>query len=111
MKNKKQQLEDAVCVSWEEFELGWGTRPDGFSLHLTESHYHAFVKSYSKRMSDSAPNEYSRPAGKPMKVRVSRNLYLEIKNSGKGMRRYDEEDLVANGDLIFVSARTGWVPI
>lgn len=48
--------------AWEETERHWGIRPDGFSLHLSESDYKQFVKEYWDSMPDSAPEIYYRPA-------------------------------------------------
>ena len=108
---KAAKLESVVYVSWEESERGWGTRPDGFSLHLTESDYRSFVKVYWAGMPDSVPHEYSRPAGSPTKAHVSKNLYEEINKSNNGIRGYDETTLVDDGDLIFISQRSGWMPM
>ena len=35
-----------VCQYWEESERGWGVRPDGCSLHLTEADRKQFIKEY-----------------------------------------------------------------
>lgn len=108
---KNQKLEAVIYVSWEESERGWGTRPDGFSLHLTEKDYIDFKRDYWARMPDEVPDEYSRPAGDLTKVKVSRNLYNKIKKTKKGMRLYDENSVVRNGELVFISKRSGWMPI
>lgn len=108
---KNQKLEEVIYVSWEESEMGWGTRPDGFSIHLTEKDYRVFEKSYWDEMPKEVPHEYSRPAGSPTKVRVGRDLYNKIKKTKKGMRLYNENSLVRNGELAFISKRSGWVPI
>lgn len=33
-----------VCQKWKEVELGWGERPDGFSLHVSEEDRQQFIK-------------------------------------------------------------------
>ena len=43
------------CLAWEESEQGWGTRPDGFSLHVTVDVGRAYVKAHN----DSLPDEVS----------------------------------------------------
>ena len=110
---KNQNLEDAIYVSWEESERDWGVRPDGFSLHLTEKDFWDFEKEYWSKMPREIPYEYSRVAGSPTKVKVSRSLYDKIKKTKNGKRFYldvDEDSLVKNGELIFISERSGWVP-
>ncbi len=57
-----------VVQKWEESEAGWGTRPDGYSLHRTEEDRLAFVTAYWDSMPDRPPAEYSRPDGKPYEV-------------------------------------------
>jgi len=81
---EKQNLEDVIYVSWEESERGWGTRPDGCSLHLTETDYRKFEKAYWAEMPNYIPDEYSRPGGNPERVSVSETLYEQIKESKNG---------------------------
>lgn len=50
-------------LRWEESERGWGTRPDGFSVHASAEEMADYVKSYWNGMPDRIPDEYSRPAG------------------------------------------------
>ncbi len=43
----KVKEENAVVVQkWEETERGWGVRPDGFSLHLTDADRSAYIGEY-----------------------------------------------------------------
>ena len=112
-KQKNQTLEDAIYVSWEEVELGYGTRPDGFSLHLSEEDFIAFEKDHWERYKgyfDSGGSDYSRPAGSPTRVKVSRNIYEEIKETKNGSFYDNERSLVDGGELVFLGQRTGWVP-
>lgn len=107
----EKNLEYAVYVSWEESERGWGERPDGFSLHLTEADAQAFIGDYWNSMPDKiggmAPDEYSRPAGNPFVVQVSGKLYGEIKKTKNGIRCYDRK-LALGGEISFPFKRTGW---
>mgnify|MGYP001573228924 CR=1 FL=1 len=107
----KKNLENAAYVSWEESERGWGTRPDGCSLHLTEEDYRKFVNMYWKGMPNEVPDEYSRPAGSPCEVKVSKRLYDEIRRSKYGLRYFDDNEcsLVKKKELVFVGERSGWV--
>jgi hypothetical protein len=109
----KKKLEQIIYVSWEESESGWGTRPDGCSLHLTKEKYDAFLKKYWARMPKSTPCEYSRPAGEPCVAFASEKLYNKVKKSGNGMFCYQDEErkLVKNKELKYGSQRSGWVPV
>jgi hypothetical protein len=55
---------------WLESERGWGTRPDGYSLHLTEADRQAYIKAYRAKMPGAVPDEYARPASRPQLVEV-----------------------------------------
>lgn len=60
---------------WEESERGWGTRPDGFTIHREKGH----IDLYLKRMREqeavyykgAVPNEYSRPCGTPYQALIT----------------------------------------
>ena len=111
MKSKNAKLEEVVYVSWEESERGWGTRPDGCSLHLTESDFQAFEKEYWKRMPHEVPDEYSRPAGEPVIAYVNKKIYKDIKKSKNGIRLWSHEESQAakSKHLVYGHERSGWV--
>lgn len=81
-----------VRQNWLESERDWGTRPDGFSLHLTDDDRIAYVKAYWDQMPDTIPAEYSRPTGDPFLHEVSEETYQEVLAATKehGIRRYNE---------------------
>ncbi len=99
----KPQLEEIVYVSWEESERGWGTRPDGSSLHLTRNDFQIFLEAYWAKMPDEVPDEYSRPAGKPVIAYASPDLYKRIQEGAHGLRlwQHEESELVLKKDLVY----------
>jgi hypothetical protein len=70
---------------WIESERGWGTRPDGYTLHLNKTDRHAFIKAYWDRMPREVPVEYSRPEGEPVLVDVDGATFEKIKASRNGI--------------------------
>lgn len=66
--------------NWEESERGWGTRPDGFTVHPNRAHRDAYVKWYYATFNNksSTPDEYTRTSGEPYPVQVDAKLYTEI---------------------------------
>jgi len=114
-REKRKELETIIYVSWEESERGWGTRPDGCSLHITGEDYNQFLKTYWKGMPEETPDEYSRPAGDPTEALASPSLYKQIKNAKEkyGLRIFEHEQvkLEKNKDLTFKTKRNGWMPI
>ncbi len=71
---------------WLESERGWGQRPDGYSLHLTESDRQRYITEYWGRMPDEVPDEYSRPDGSPVRIDVDELLYAQVAASKNGLR-------------------------
>ena len=75
-----------VVQKWEESERGWGTRPDGYSLHLTEADRRKYGGEYWAQMPDDTPNAYSRPDGTAYIADVYGETYETIKQSKNGIR-------------------------
>lgn len=94
MKNQKLPAKnlkhDVVVQKWEESELGWGTRPDGFSLHLTDADRKSFIKAYWDSMPNAVPDEYSRPDGDPYEIQVDDKTFAIVKATLNGCRSYDD---------------------
>jgi hypothetical protein len=67
-------------------ERGWGQRPDGYSLHLTESDRKQYIKDYWDKMPDEVQDEYSRPEGSPERIDVDETLHAQVKASKNGLR-------------------------
>lgn len=65
---KTQPTHYTVLVQeWEESERGWGTRPDGYSVHLSHEDRDKYVSGYNETFNnlDEAPDEYTRVSGDP----------------------------------------------
>jgi hypothetical protein len=112
-RKKQQKLEQAVYLNWEESERGWGTRPDGCSLHLTEEDAQQYVRDYAETLPKEVPNEYERPAGVPVGVTVTKDIYRQIRKSKNGIRLcfVQEKEYAKIGKLIYGAQRSGWVPV
>jgi len=67
-----------ICQKWEESERGWGQRPDGYSLHLTEEDRVAYIKAYWEVMPSDVPDEYSRPCGDPFVCEVDKDTAEQL---------------------------------
>lgn len=95
-----------IVQKWEESEVGWSTRPDGFSLHLTETDRKAFVAEYwekQKAASPEPPDEYSREDGTPYEAEVDDKTYEQVKASKNGIRDFGIPPGKGGTD--------GWVPM
>ena len=87
----KKNLQEIILVDWEESERGWGTRPDGCSLHINSKDYAQYIKNYWARMPKEVPDEYSRPSSNPVDAYVTQKLYERIKGSKNGIMIYETE--------------------
>lgn len=96
-----------VCQKWLESERDWGTRPDGYSLHLTDKDRKQYVEEYWDAMPDKidgrAPDIYSRPDGTPYVCDVDVDMYEKIKKSKNGIRNFDRAPGSGGTD--------GWIPL
>ena len=72
----------AYLVTWTEYERGWGCRPDGASLHLTQKNAKEYISAYWKTMPKEAPYEYSREDSATGRlVAITPKLYNQLKKA------------------------------
>jgi hypothetical protein len=97
-----------ICQRWEESERGWGTRPDGTTLHLSEEDLCRFIKNYWDSMPDringKAPDIYSRPDGDAFPVLVNDILWSDIVNSKKPYGYWIQDNDMKRGEIRRVTA-------
>jgi len=72
-----------VAQEWTESERGWGRRPDGFSLHLTNEACAEFIRRYNAKYNNEkeTPECYSFADGSPRVIDVGIKTYKKI-NAG-----------------------------
>lgn len=80
-------MHTVICQPWEESEAGWGTRPDGYSLHVDDDTRRQYIIAYWDKMPTLAPAEYSRPDENAYRVDVDDETYQNL-ISGEGSRRH-----------------------
>jgi len=77
----------AIMETWTESEAGFGTRPDGVSLHLNKEDYQSFTKDFwDNNGGGPTPSEYSREDGKTQVINVTDDVYKEIEETKNGLR-------------------------
>jgi hypothetical protein len=76
-----------ICQPWREYERGWGSRPDGCSLHLTILDRDQFVDAYNKKHNSqrTAPDVYSVASGDWYFAEVEPEVYAAVANSDCGI--------------------------
>lgn len=83
-------MKRVIVQKWEEHEPGWGFRPDGYSLHITEDDRKTFVDQVVASEEASRSLEDSRPDGDPYTIDVEESEYEEIAAAAPGMRRHNK---------------------
>ena len=100
--------------SWEESEAGWGQRPDGFSLHITEDSAKNFVDSFMKSqeevLGEATPPEYDRPAGNPYRVSVDDETLAKIEETENGLRVSRWGEQIPQPEPVNDKEQSGWRP-
>jgi hypothetical protein len=96
MRARKSKRYTVIVQEWEESERGWGVRPDGASLHLTETDRKAYCEDFWKREKKSnpggeVPDEYTRESGGPKTMEVDETVYQKIKKSKHGITLWQTE--------------------
>lgn len=94
-----------VCQKWEERERGWGSRPEGFSLHVSYEGLARYIKTYWARMPAATPDEYSCPSGTPYPIGVSDAVLAEVAAAGDGLRYFSFGNNPGSGGI------DGWLPV
>ncbi len=81
----------AYMLTWEESEAGWGVRPDGLSLHLSQQHVKEYLAELTRsRQGTSTPHEYDRPCGDAVAVEVTDDVYEDLVRKGGHLRAYTD---------------------
>lgn len=96
-----------VVDTWTEYERGWGSRPDGLSMHLNTTDHKKFLAEFNKKHNNlpSVPDEYTTADNAPRVVDVPESLYqrlVDLKAEGKlglfAASREDEKTILAGKD-------------
>lgn len=81
----------AIIETWTESEAGWGTRPDGISIHKSKESYELYVENFWKDQPRETPNEYSRPDSRQRVATISDDLLKKLEESENGFRVWQHE--------------------
>ena len=80
-------MNKVILQIWEESERGWGTRPDGCSMHIDLKERENYIQTlYESRKSDeSIPHEYERIVGEGVEAFIEDALF-ELVQKDKSLR-------------------------
>jgi hypothetical protein len=90
-------MNKVILQIWEESERGWGTRPDGCSMHIDLKERENYIQTiYNSRKSDtSIPDEYERIVGEGVEAFIEDSLYnLVQKDKSIRLTQYQMNNLM-----------------
>ncbi len=84
-RSKTSQPFVGVIETWTEYERGWGSRPDGVSLHFAgidnKNFVEKFIADRKAKYGKSVPDEYSSNDGNVTAVYISESLYERLEDA------------------------------
>ena len=96
-----------VLQIWEESERGWGTRPDGCSMHIDSKERERYIQAiYERRKSDaSIPNEYDRIVGEGIEAYIEDALFDLVQKGGSiRLTQYQMNNLMGMEEITIKEA-------
>jgi len=100
-------MNKVILQIWEESERGWGTRPDGCSMHIDLKEREKYIQSiYDSRKSDeSIPHEYDRIVGEGVEAFIEDALYtLVVKDKSIRLTQYQMNNLMGMEEITIKEA-------
>ena len=68
-------MNKCVFQLWEESERGFGTRPDGCSIHIDSDNRNNYIKSIYDSRKDEVPNIYDKIIGSELEAFIDDELF------------------------------------
>ena len=69
---------------WEESERGWGSRPDGYTIHKVKEDINFMLANMRKKEEErgysetNPPDEYTRPDGRPYQAEIQDEAIIKL---------------------------------
>lgn len=95
-------MNKVILQIWEESERGFGTRPDGCSMHIDLKERENYIRSiYNIRKTDaSIPNEYDRIVGEGVEAFIEDSLYTLVeKDKSIRLTQYQMNNLMGMEEI------------
>lgn len=83
-------MNKVVLQFWEESERGFGTIPDGCSIHIDSENRNSYIKSIYNYRTDEVPDKYERIIGSELEAFIDDNLFKKL-NKEKSLRLIEPE--------------------
>ena len=83
-------MNKVILQLWEESERGFGTRPDGCSIHIDSDNRNNYIKSIYDSRKDEVPNIYDKIIGSELEAFIDDDLFKKL-NEEKSIRLIEPE--------------------
>jgi len=83
-------MNKVILQLWEESERGFGTRPDGCSIHIDSDNRNNYIKSIYDSRKDEVPNTYDKIIGSELEAFIDDELFKKL-NEEKSLRLIEPE--------------------
>lgn len=83
-------MNKVILQLWEESERGFGTRPDGCSIHADSENRNKYIKSIYESRHDEVPDIYERIIGSELEAFIDDDLFKKL-NEEKSIRLIEPE--------------------
>jgi len=83
-------MNKVVLQLWEESEKGFGTRPDGCSIHIDLNNRNNYIKSIYDSRGDVVPETYDKIIGSELEAFIDDELFKKL-NVEKSIRLIEPE--------------------
>jgi hypothetical protein len=83
-------MNKVILQLWEESERGFGTRPDGCSIHIDSENRNKYIKSIYEYRCDVVPDIYERIIGSELEAFIDDDLFKKL-NEEKSLRLIEPE--------------------
>lgn len=100
-------MNKVILQIWEESERGWGTRPDGCSMHIDLKERDKYIQTiYDSRKSDeSIPHEYDRIVGEGVEAFIEDALFTLVeKDKSLRLTQYQMNNLMGMEEITIKEA-------
>ena len=94
-------MNKVILQLWEESERGYGSRPDGCSIHIDEKIQKEYTDISYKNRGDDVPDVYERLVGDPFFAFIEDGLFEILKRDGSiRLFEYELNNLIHMEELI-----------
>ena len=86
-------MKPVIVQYWEESERGWGVRPDGMTIHLSNEALKAYIDAMRLAWQEKKTRSYTRPSSPPFIHMISDEKYECLCSRDGAVADFAHQDL------------------